>query len=275
MRDHLDSVSADRGLPGSGLGRRQMIVRASSALAGITVMGLPPALRHASALPASGFTASSPAEALARARQLEQLQLALFQHAIDAAAAGGYGFSAAERASVEQIARHDTAHLAALITGGGAATGTATFDLTGGSGTQNGPFAAALTSRPEFLKLAQLVKDLGVRAYKGVLIHIGSDPALLSAVVRVHAAEARHAGHIRRLRGQTAWIVGASIAGFTTVKASSGFSQADIAEFVYAGEDNQQHMGFQVPGAAAAAMQAFDEPLPPAAAGAVLDFFTV
>lgn len=53
------------------------------------------------------------------------------------------------------------------------------------------------TSYSTFLRTAMLLEDLGVRAYKGQLISLTENNAVLSAALRIHSVEARHAAQIR------------------------------------------------------------------------------
>lgn len=121
--------------------------------------------------------------------------------------------SAADQAAINQISKHETAHVALLQTvikgiGGMPVTGVAFKTTT----------FAGLTSFAAQLQVAQLLEDTGVRAYKGratdlqgipnvTIAGVGSINPLESAL-RIHSVEARHAAHIRVMRGQTPWISG-------------------------------------------------------------------
>ena len=142
-----------------------------------------------------------------------------------------------------------------------------TFDFTGGYGAGNGPFTQVFTDYGTFLAVAQAFEDTGVRAYKGQAVALKSNNEVLTAALRIHSIEARHAAHIRLMRSQTPdpltsgqtikpWITGAQ----------SGINSADVQKS-YDGEDNttQANMeivnisGFQIGNSAAS--EAFDEPL--------------
>ncbi|MBT9391874.1 ferritin-like domain-containing protein [Hymenobacter sp. NST-14] len=56
------------------------------------------------------------------------------------------------------------------------------------------------------LAFAQALEDTGVRAYKGQAGNLMSNSALLQVALQIHSVEARHAAHIRTMRGQTPWI---------------------------------------------------------------------
>ena len=107
-------------------------------------------------------------------------------------------------ATLQQIQKHEAAHVATLLAAG-ATNGfnlTATsFDFTGNrSASGGGPFAAATTDLPFLLVVAQGAEDTGVRAYKGQAAKLMSDPVTLEAALRIHSVEARHAARIRRIR---------------------------------------------------------------------------
>ena len=224
---------------------------------------------------ASGQMGGAPDAGLRIALRLEMLQVTLYQQGLARFTTGTQAFSANELAAMRQIAKHDAAHVSFLSASLGIVQPVPTprFDLTGGSGGGNGPFATALTSKAEFLKLAQVLKDLAVRAYKGQNEAEKLPADLLTKAMQLHSVEARHAAHVRRLRGQSGWIVGITATGFTTSVAASGVSQADIAKLVYQGEDNVTQLGVKITIAASQATPAFDEPLESAATGTLMGFF--
>ena len=114
--------------------------------------------------------------------------------------------AAVDKAAIDQIKKHEDSHVTLLSTaikglGGTPVTGV-TFKasvfatLTTFNG---GTFA---TSQ---LGIAQLLEDTGVRAYKGRAGELlGTD--LLTVALQIHSVEARHAAHIRTMRGQRAWV---------------------------------------------------------------------
>ena len=134
-------------------------------------------------------------------------QRAAFTAVRQAIAALPGGAGARITPALQQIQKHEAAHVAFLRAALGSAAPTITandFDFTGGNGAGNGPFLRA-TSEPQFLMLAaQAFEDTGVRAYKGqagTLLAAGvtADP-ILEAALRIHSVEARHAAKIRTLR---------------------------------------------------------------------------
>jgi len=78
----------------------------------------------------------------------------------------------------------------------------ATFDFTGGKGSNTGPFADYRTNPATFLALAQSFEDTGVRAYKGAapLSSVMANKTVLTAALNIHSVEARHASQIRAIR---------------------------------------------------------------------------
>ena len=122
--------------------------------------------------------------------------------------------SAVDQAAIRQISKHETAHVNLLRT---------VFTAIGGTPIAPVTFKAAtfamLTSFAKQLEVAQLLEDTGVRAYKGRagdlqgiadvnITGVGMvNP--LQAALQIHSVEARHAAHVRFMRGQTPWISGA------------------------------------------------------------------
>jgi hypothetical protein len=109
--------------------------------------------------------------------------------------------------TLQQIQKHEAAHVATLQAIG--ATNifnldATKFDFTGARGAGNGPFAKATTDLDFLLEMAQGVEDTGVRAYKGQVANLMTQPAILEAALRIHSVEARHASRIRRLRRSAA-----------------------------------------------------------------------
>ncbi len=181
-------------------------------------------------------------------------------------------------ASIMQIQKHETAHVAFLLANGATNTLNLTadsFDFSGnrGSGTP-GPFAAATTDLGFLLLAAQGAEDTGVRAYKGQAGALMTNSAVLEYALRIHSVEARHASKIRRLRRQT----GASDVKFSgTITGNSAGAgnvtnpPANALNLIYSGEDNTTQLGVNVTGlsnlptsnfnSANASTEAFDEPL--------------
>lgn len=196
-------------------------------------------------------TPSTPIGALQLALTLEYLEDEFYQMGLASGVIPLSENAGRDRKVFEQIAQHETDHVAFLIAGlGGTASPNfvtkPTFDFTAG-GLFN-PFG----DYPTFLALAQAFEDTGVRAYKGQAGNLMSTPDLLTAALQIHSVEARHASEVRRLRGQKGWIIGNDRGGLPVQ-----------AQGTYDGEQNVTQGGYN---AAAlfgvnAGTEAFDEPL--------------
>lgn len=158
------------------------------------------------------------------------------------------------RTALDKIRGHEAAHVLALIATIRQLNGTPISEPTFNFGKN---FADWNSNYQTFLTLAQAFEDTGVRAYKGQAGNLISNDAVLTAALQIHSVEARHAAHIRRMRNNKGWIVGAG--GNSNVPPG--------AQPVYAGEDNVAQGGIndvKTVGAgysADIATGAFDEPL--------------
>lgn len=153
------------------------------------------------------------------------------------------------RAVFEQISKHEAAHVL-LLQGvlGADAVDKPTFDFTAG-----GTFGDVFTNPATFITLAQGFEDTGVRAYKGQAGNLISNGDVLTTALRIHSVEARHASEVRRLAQSPA------AKGWITL-AENSVPELDP---VYAGEEVTTQAGVDLTqfGTAAAASEAFDEPL--------------
>ncbi|MGC3947926.1 MAG: ferritin-like domain-containing protein [Chryseolinea sp.] len=162
------------------------------------------------------------------------------------------GLIPADRKTIfQQISKHESAHVGFLKTVLMQLSATPVskpeFDFTA-----NGMFPDAFTNYQTFLALSQAFEDTGVRAYKGRAGELLGNATVLTAALQIHSVEARHASMVRRLRAEKGWITGNS---------NSGLPSA-----IYAGEDNAMQGGASITDlgySAAAATEAFDEPLTP------------
>ena len=156
------------------------------------------------------------------------------------------------RAPFDQIRKHEVAHVA-FLQGvlGSRAVAKPTFDFSGGSGSNNGPFADVFRNAQTFAAVAQAFEDTGVRAYKGQAANLMGHNDVLRAALRIHSVEARHAAQVRRMRGQKGWITG-SMPG----------NLPDAAAGTYKGESNRfQFILGQPDSNTQAQTEAFDETL--------------
>jgi len=155
------------------------------------------------------------------------------------------------RNQFDQIRKHEVAHVAFLkATLGARAVSKPTFDYTAGNGSRNGPFRDVFTNEQTFTAVAQAFEDTGVRAYKGQAAYLMGNRDILVAALRIHSVEARHAGQIRRLRAQKAWIVGNSPGGLPP-----------NTQPIYDGEANRFHFILAQPASGISMTHSFDEPL--------------
>lgn len=202
---------------------------------------------------------------------------------------------AAAVAAIQQIQKHEAAHVA-FLTANGATNGLAltadSFDFTGNRGNSPaGPFARATTELAFLLAVAQAAEDTGVRAYKGQAGVLLANRAVLEAALRIHSVEARHAAKIRRLRRATGAPGtvkfsgtisggGAAAAGVDNISSPpAGVVTALTA--IYAGEENVTQGTANVTTLpnlpttfnALAAQEAFDEPLTKAQVVAIVQPF--
>ena len=247
-------------------------------MAGLKMMSVPVAL---AALSRDVFAQSTPAvvlDVLQFAFVLENLESEFYKAVLGTATGTGAAaqnaafvtvrgtVTAAELTTLQQISKHEIAHVNFLRTqitalGGTAPTFTpASFDFTGGNGSGTGPFAPATTNKAVLMAAAQTFEDTGVRAYKGQAGNLTSNKDVLDAALRIHSVEARHAAQIRRLRGVKSWV--------TQSNSDIDFPAAQAAiNLSYAGENNKTHKGADITalgtgnGGDDAVTAAFDEPL--------------
>jgi len=154
------------------------------------------------------------------------------------------------------------------------------FDFTGGKGTPNGSFPNVFSSYHDFLAVAQTLEDTGVRAYKGAAPVFMAKNDLLTAVMRIHSVEARHAAHVREIRRLTPsnMVIG-EIKPWISLD-HSNINSLDVQNS-YVGEENTQQALIQISGINgqliddAAASESFDEPLSIADVLVIVDPFLV
>ncbi|RYY57214.1 MAG: ferritin-like domain-containing protein [Chitinophagaceae bacterium] len=194
--------------------------------------------------------------------------------------------SGAPRGAIETIGKHETAHVnllrGAITAAGGTPVAKPTFDLTGGNGSNNGPFKDAFTNYALFLAVAQTFEDTGVRAYKGqaAMDSLIANNDVLQVALQIHSVEARHASHIRQMRKANGGLVpaGVNVKPWITLKQSGIDTSAVQAS--YDGEEITMQATVQITGIASgitaeAASEAFDEPLTKEAVLAIVDPFIV
>lgn len=188
----------------SALSRREALAQAGKAGLVLALAATPLAALFTSGCTAIGTvvtpTPSATAEVLNFALLLERLEHDFYVQALQAPGL----IPARDRAVFEQISKHEGAHVTFLTTGITAIRGNAEnatkFDFTAG-----GRHRDIFSNYGTFLSVAQQFEDTGVAAYKGQAANLMNAPTLLTAALRIHSVEGRHAAEIRRLRGQTPW----------------------------------------------------------------------
>lgn len=150
-------------------------------------------------------------DSLLLALRLERLQNAFYSQALNAPASF-FPADASIRASVVKMQAHQQQHAALLVrlisTSNGDVPAQLNYDFTGSkNNTQAALFPAVFTDFDEFLKLAQLLEDTGVRAYKAMTEFLVQDNYLLQTALQLHSTESRHATRIRTMRRQRGAVV--------------------------------------------------------------------
>lgn len=122
----------------------------------------------------------------------------------------------------------------------------------------------------DFVFLAHAFEDLGVRAYKGQAGNLISNDAILTAALRIHSVEARHAAEVRHILSM--------MRNNPNIEPWITLAQGE-PQPVYAGEDNTTHLGLDVMTVTSksreAVTEAFDEPLSKEAVLAIAKPFIV
>ncbi|UOQ53209.1 ferritin-like domain-containing protein [Hymenobacter cellulosivorans] len=187
---------------------------------------------------AYGRRSNTVLDAFTLALTLEYLESEFYKQAL----ASGLVFPGNSKAVFQQIYQHEQDHVAflqeTLRISGVTPPAKPLFDFTGSkNGKQAALFPTVFQDFATFLKVAQLLEDTGVRAYKGQADTLITDNDLLEAAIRIHAVEARHAAHIRNLRRAQ----GANVRAWVS-SADEVITTAGVTDAVYADEhlDRQQ-----------------------------------
>jgi rubrerythrin len=213
---------------------------------------------------AYGATKDTVLEVLNYALTLEYLEAEFYNTAL----AAGFIPIGDSTVAIQIIAKHENAHVnflkATIMALGGTPVPKPTFDFTAGSGTGTGPFMGVFSNFETFLNVAQTFEDTGVRAYKGRAAELVQTGDILTAALRIHSVEARHAAHIREMRLAYGSGIG-DVKPWITLNMSNINSPA--VQPSYNGEENTIQAGIQIVNingfaiTAEDASEAFDEPL--------------
>ncbi len=212
---------------------------------------------------AYGKTTDAISDVLQFALLLEQLEAEFYANALAVTSPFILIPNGGARTAIMVIAEHEKEHVK-FLEGVLTATGVTpnpkpAFDFTAG-----GMFGNVFSNYETFLAVAQVFEDTGVRAYKGQAGNLISNNTILTAALRIHSVEARHAAHIRKMRRDNnfsdvkPWITGAE----------TGVNGVNVGAS-YFGEDNNLQLNIRIEGITdmpapisfAAATEAFDEPL--------------
>lgn len=238
---------------------------------GATLAALPLAL-NALFNKAEAQTSGNPiADALNGYLLVEYLQEEFYSMALGNSIKNGSPLipSGLEQSAIIDIRNHATGHITLLksfiVAKGGTPIPKPKFDFTGGNGTTGGKYSDVFTNYDVFLSLAQCFEDITVRTYKGGLSALQSDNDVITASMRLHSVEARHAAHIRQMRRvEPSPLLTGDLKPWIT-KSDSNIADPDL-DIVYAGEDNTLQNNVQIkdinskPVSENAATEAFDEP---------------
>lgn len=214
---------------------------------------------------------------------LEYLESEFYKRVVQTFGANGTPAGAAQGA-LTLIRDHEIAHVAFLRTAITAAGGTpVTFTAANFDFTARGTFPDVFTNYGTLLAVAQTFEDTGVRAYKGRAAELVRTGDVLTAALRIHSVEARHASHIRQMRRNSGQAP--TVKPWITLNQSGIGSPAVQAS--YNGEEVTSQAGVQLSGyvapgtadsitiSAAAASEAFDEGLTAAQVQAIVAPFIV
>ena len=214
-----------------------------------------------------GPTPATPIGALQLALTLEYLEAKFYNMGL---ASGVIPTGGRDEKVFMQIALHENDHVAFLLAALGAnAVPEPIFDFTVGGAFD--PFNMTgignQVAYTQFLALAQAFEDTGVRAYKGQAANLKSTPDLLTAALRIHSVEGRHASEVRRLRGLKGWI--------TLNQRGAGMPEATQPS--YNGEEQTVQAGFNTAAlfGAEAGSESYDEPLSTAEVVTIANVFIV
>lgn len=200
-------------------------------------------------------------EAFQFALQLEYLAVDFYTLGL---ASPGLIPAGAARSQIETILDHEKKHVAFLVAALQSLEVTpvakGTFDFTGGKGLAIGPFADVFSNYSTFLAIAQALKDIAVRAYKGQIALLVGAPASVTIALNIHSVEARHASHIRQMRKRIGidvkpWITGKEEGPGTVIPAAYDGEEVDIQGGIKLTGINGSAVSLS------AATESFDQPL--------------
>jgi hypothetical protein len=141
--------------------------------------------------------APNPAEVLNYLLSLGYLERALYRdglEAFDADAFAALGYRPGVRNTIAAIADHEQHHVDALA---------AMVADQGGEPAAEGANTITHETLAEFLATAAALEEIGVAAYGGAAQYFSGAPELMTAVLAVHGADARHAAYLNLVTGSS------------------------------------------------------------------------
>ena len=190
----------------------------------------------------------------------------------------------------QTISAHEMEHVeflrSTIISLGGTPVPKPQFDYSAGNtasagnNSMTGPFKDVFINYDLYLAVSQTFEDTGVRAYKGQAANLISSNEILTAALRIHSVEARHASHVREIRSRkpSGFVVGVPDPWITLNMSNIA---SDLVQPSYDGEQLTVQAGVNIVGingfniTPEDASEAFDEPLSRAQILAIVDPFIV
>lgn len=195
---------------------------------------------------------------------LEYLESEFYKKAV----ASGIIPSGAPLNALTVIRDHEVAHVNFLKTAITAAGGKPVFFAASDFDfTAKGTFSDVFTSYGTLLAVAQTFEDTGVRAYKGQAPNLISNNDYLTAALRIHSVEARHAAHLREMRKAAGLLVPAGVDVKPWITLNQSGIGTSAVQASYDGEENVKQATISIVNiggqkiSAEAASESFDEPL--------------
>ncbi|HEX6982939.1 MAG TPA: ferritin-like domain-containing protein [Balneolaceae bacterium] len=260
LLDEISTEGLDKESKDQFLDRKQALSKIGSFGKNLSLAALPLGFLATMTKPAKAQSSQNVIDVLNFALTAEYLEAEYYQTGLDSGVV-----QSNYQSLFEQINMHEQSHVAFLqetITSlGGTPVEKPTFDYTAG-----GMFTP-FEDPAQFLALSQAFEDTGVRAYKGQAGNLINSDAVLTAALRIHSVEARHASQVRRVRGLEGWIP------FD----NRGEGMPEATQPVYEGEANTVHCHCDVTTitdvSEEAVTESFDEPLTREEVLAILSLF--